>query len=52
MADSIYNEKIETIISKQARVYKTSDAIIKDFRAERVNIELSENGKIVRIWMG
>ncbi len=52
MADSIHNEKIETILSKEARVYRTGDAITTDFKEERVNIELSENNEIVRIWMG
>lgn len=52
MSDSINNEKIETIVGKKARVYKTGDALTEDFRPERVNIELSENNEIVQIWMG
>ena len=51
MVDSIHNEKIETILSEQARVCKTGDAITTDFKEERVNIELSENDEIVRIWL-
>ena len=52
MSDSINDEKIETIVGKEARVYKTGDALTKDFRPERVNIELSENNEIIQIWMG
>ncbi len=52
IADSIHNEKIKTILSKEARVYKTDDTITTDCKEERVNIELSENDEIVRIWLG
>lgn len=52
MSEALIDEKIETIIGKQARVYKTGDALTQDFRPERVNIELSENNEITQIWMG
>mgnify|MGYP001154508931 CR=1 FL=1 len=52
MAESVMEEKIETIIGKEARIYKTGDALTEDFRPERVNIELSASNKIVQVWMG
>jgi hypothetical protein len=52
MPDSRSNEKIEVIIGKEARVYKTGEALTEDFRPERVNIELSESNEIIQIWMG
>lgn len=52
MTDLLIDEKIETIIGKEARVYKTGDALTEDFRPERVNIELSANNEIIQIWMG
>jgi hypothetical protein len=40
------------LLAKQARVYHTGDMLTQDFVPERVNIELSHDNKIVRIWLG
>ena len=52
MAESIDNEKINMIIGKEARIYKTGDILTEDFRPDRVNIEISNDNQIVQIWMG
>ncbi|WP_444946386.1 I78 family peptidase inhibitor [Microbulbifer sp. VTAC004] len=43
---------ISSIIGKYSRIYKTGEALTEDFRPERVNIELDNNGNIVNIWKG
>jgi hypothetical protein len=43
---------LREIIGRPVRVYKTGDALTKDFRPERVNIEVSEAHQIARIWFG
>jgi hypothetical protein len=40
------------LLNKQARVYRSGDMLTQDFIPERVNIELSSDNKIVRIWLG
>ena len=43
---------IRELIGHPLRVYKTGDAITKDWRPDRVNIEINSNGLIVNIWFG
>jgi hypothetical protein len=43
---------IRELIGRTARVYKTGDALTRDWRPERVNIELNETSKVVDIWFG
>lgn len=43
---------IADLIGLQARVYTTGDALTMDYRLDRVNIELSKTGKLVKIWIG
>jgi len=52
MNDQISDDPISTLVGKVTRVYKTGDTLTEDFRPERVNVELSEDNKIVQIWMG
>lgn len=43
---------ISEIVGHPLRVYKTGDAITKDFRPDRVNIETDTEGTIVNVWFG
>ena len=52
MSDQDDGRKVSSLIGKQARVYKTGDALTEDFRPDRVNVELSEENEIIQIWMG
>jgi len=52
MSDDVNDKPVSSLIGKPSRVYKTGDVLTEDFRADRVNIELSESGEIVRVWMG
>ena len=44
--------QIRELLNRPLRVYKTGEAITKDFRPERVNIEVSEKNFIRDIWFG
>ncbi len=46
------SEPVSSIIGSRARVYTKGDMLTQDFVPERVNIELSEAGEILRIWRG
>jgi hypothetical protein len=50
--DDLLSKPIQTLIGHPVRVYHTGDAITEDYIADRVNIELSGDGVIVRVWMG
>ena len=52
MADEVLQEKVSSLIGKPIRVYTTVDALTEDYIEERVNIEVSKEGKIVRIRRG
>ncbi|MCG7562468.1 I78 family peptidase inhibitor [Pseudoalteromonas sp. McH1-42] len=52
MSNVVNDEPILTLIGKPSRVYTTGDMLTEDFVPNRVNIELSESGEIVRVWMG
>lgn len=52
MNGNIHDKLISTIIGKAVRIYKTGDILTQEFIPDRVNIELSNTDKIVRIWMG
>lgn len=52
MSNELDDKPISTLIGKPSRIYKTGDMISEDFITNRVNIELSESGEIVKIWMG
>ncbi|MEC4087166.1 I78 family peptidase inhibitor [Pseudoalteromonas rubra] len=52
MSNVVNDEPISTLIGKPSRVYTTGDMLTEDFVPNRVNIELSESGEIVRVWMG
>lgn len=43
---------VSKLIGKHSRIYKSGDALTQDFRPDRVNIEVDDSGKIVKIWMG
>ena len=43
---------IRELVGHPLRIYKTGDAITKDWRPERVNIELSDKETIVDVWFG
>lgn len=43
---------VRDLIGRNCRVYTTGDALTKDFRPSRVNIELNERQVIVDIWFG
>lgn len=41
------------LLGKSLRVYQTGDALTKDYRPDRANIELSPTtGRIVQVWFG
>jgi hypothetical protein len=44
--------QIQELVGRLLRVYKTGEAITKDFRPNRVNIETDDQGIIVSIWFG
>ena len=46
------DQLISTLIGKPSRVYSTGDMLTEDYNPERVNIELSDSGDIVKIWIG
>ncbi|WP_096086197.1 I78 family peptidase inhibitor [Agaribacterium haliotis] len=52
MSNEVNDKAISTLIGKPSRVYTTGDRLTEDFIPDRVNIELSESGKIVKIWIG
>lgn len=52
MTKDLEKQPISTLIGKPARVYTTGDMLTQDYVENRVNIELSEKGEIVRIRMG
>lgn len=52
MSNEVNDNPISTLIGKPSRVYTTGDMLTEDFIPDRVNIELSESGEIVKIWMG
>lgn len=43
---------IAQLVGHPLRVYKTGDALTKDWRPERCNIELGDSDTIVLIWFG
>ncbi len=43
---------IKDLIGRPLRVYTTGDAITKDWRPERVNIEVNVNQHVIDIWFG
>lgn len=43
---------VSELIGWPLRAYRTGDILTDDFVAERVNIETSAEGKIVRLWRG
>ncbi|MDO6547320.1 I78 family peptidase inhibitor [Pseudoalteromonas carrageenovora] len=52
MSNDLNQEPVSSLIGKSSRVYSTGEMITEDYLPERVNIELSKSGEIVRIWMG
>ncbi len=52
MSDNIEQQPVSSLIGKPARTYTTGSPLTMDFNEERVNIELDNEGKIVRIWKG
>lgn len=52
MSDEILNDKVSTLIGRPIRVYKTGDILTTDHIEDRVNIEVSDDGIIVKIWCG
>lgn len=43
---------IRGLVGHPLRVYKTGDAITKDYRPNRFNIEIGKKGLIVNVWFG
>jgi hypothetical protein len=43
---------VRELIGHPIRVYKTGDALTRDWRPDRVNIETSTDGIVVDIWFG
>ncbi|MEZ8274979.1 hypothetical protein AB4289_10040 [Vibrio cyclitrophicus] len=52
MTNEVNDKPISTLIGKPSRVYTTGDMLAEDFISDRVNVELSASGEIVKIWMG
>lgn len=46
------NQPIHTLKGRIIRVYTTGDPLTDDFRPDRVNVELNDDGIIVDIWFG
>lgn len=49
---SINDRQINSLLGKIIRVYKNGDSLTMDFIAHRVNIEVSEENRIVSISEG
>jgi len=45
-------EAVSLLFGKAVRVYNKGDMLTQDFIPERVNIELSAEKKILRVWLG
>jgi hypothetical protein len=43
---------VKELAGHPLRVYKTGDALTKDWRPDRVNIEIDSKGIIVSVWFG
>ena len=43
---------VDSLVGKVSRIYKSGSMLTMDHNPERVNIELDEAGKIVKIWKG
>ncbi|MGZ9092907.1 MAG: I78 family peptidase inhibitor [Rhodoplanes sp.] len=39
-------------MGRPSRYYTTGDVLTQDFVPERLNIEVSNNSEVVRIWFG
>lgn len=53
MPNDFIDNDISTLIGKgPIRVYNTGDPLTEDYIENRVNIETSETGEIVNIWLG
>jgi hypothetical protein len=52
MSENIEQQPISSLMGKQVRAYSTGSPLTMDFNEERVNIELDNEGKVIRIWKG
>lgn len=52
MPDELLEEKVSVLIGKKIRVYKTGEMLTDDYIENRVNIEVSQEGLIEKIWYG
>lgn len=52
MSDNLNREPISILIGKPSRIYKEGSPVTDDYIPDRVNIEVSQSGEIVKIWMG
>ena len=43
---------LDLLLGKTLRAYHTGDALTKDYRPDRANIELGAGERIVRVWFG
>ena len=43
---------IDELIGRPSSYYTTGDVLTQDFVPERLNIEVSNNSEVVRIWFG
>lgn len=43
---------IRELVGYTCRVYKQGDALTKDYRHDRTNVELTEDGRISDVWFG
>lgn len=43
---------VRELVGHPLRVYKTGEGITKDWRPDRVNIEIDSKGSIVNVWFG
>jgi hypothetical protein len=52
MSENIEQQPISSLMGKQVRTYTAGSPLTMDFNEERVNIELDNEGKVIRIWKG
>ncbi len=49
---TLSDEPVSSLLGSPVRVYTHGDMLTQDFVPERVNIELSQQGEIQRVWRG
>ena len=43
---------VRELVGRPLRVYNTADMLTEDFRLDRINIEVGDDGNVIDIWPG